>query len=544
MAIADGRILLVGSNDDVRAIARKGAVVHDMRGRTITPGFIDAHMHFVHVVLHRLGTDCRPDRAPNIAAIQNRISEVAKNTPAGAWIRAWGCDEMHLAEQRQPTRAELDAAAPNHPTVLMHKSMHQCVANTAALEASQIDDSTPNPPNGWIERDRRGKANGLLYETAGEMVDARARAALFRGQRDALVRAALAAQRDLFRLGITRLCDPAVSPAAEAFYETLLSQDAFALQVHALGTSSGGMFDPPDERISRALSKGALRFDGVKFFADGAAGAAMRLTLRELATSTLSVFRSVARERSIAPLRIARSSNTRLCRDGSLRTGALFYDERELLDRIQRSVELDLGVAVHAIGNDAIRQATDVYSKLDVASSADAHLRIEHVMFAEPRDLQRLATSSVTAVVQPRFVHDFGKLAHGSGLARLFSFVPVKELLRAGAVVAGGSDAPVTHPCVLSAIESAVTRRSLEGEVVAEEQAISPYEALGLYTTGAAKALRVATECGSLSAGKRADFVILDADPTGVSCTQISGIGVEQTWIGGRKVHDAAAPPA
>lgn len=244
MAISDGRVLLVGSNDEVRATARKGAVVHDMRGKTITPGFIDAHLHFVHVVLHRLGVDCRPDRAPNIPAIQSRISEVAKNTPAGAWIRAWGCDEMHLAERRQPTRVELDAAAPNHPTVLMHNSMHQCVVNTAALDASQIDDSTPNPPNGWSERDRRGRTNGIL------------------------------------------------------------------------------------------------------------------------------------------------------------------------------------------------------------------------------------------------------------------------------------------------------------GEVVSEEQAVTPYEALGLYTTGAAKALRVASECGSLCTGKRADFVILDADPTEVACAQISAIGVEQTWVGGRKVHDAATPPA
>ena len=190
------------------------------------------------------------------------------------------------------------------------------------------------------------------------------------------------------------------------------------------------------------------------------------------------------------------------------------------------------------MGNEAIDQVLDVIQQARRACPDDAVFRMEHVMMPSEPSLPRLADLGVAAVVQPRFVHDYGFPLLLTGLDREFRVLSFRDLLDEGVVVAGSSDAPVCDPAVLPAIESAVTRRTQHGEVLDADQALTVDEALDLYTVNAARVLGLHRDHGSLEAGRRADFVVLDQDPRAVDPESIGGIRVDQTFRAGRCVYD------
>ncbi len=532
MAVRGGRVLAVGTEASVRAAAGDDPEVIDLAGRTVVPGFIDAHHHFSHCVVGLLGIDCRG--VPSIAEIRDLIARQAATIPKGQWIRGVAYDEHHLVEARHPTRHDLDGVAPDHPVVLAHVSSHQCVANSAALAEAGIDASTPDPPGGLIARDRQRRPIGVLYEVAGEMVDAPARTHVLRGDRHALEEAAVRAAEQQLAFGITQLCDPCVDPAAEDLY--LHVHDRLPLRIHALGIGSRAMFVPPDERITPPEQLDGFAISGVKFFADGGDQCAMCLSLRTIARATASAMVRSVRDRSLAGLRLTRQMPVRL--DGRMvHTGISFYRHGELDDRVRRTAELDLTVAVHAIGNRAIDNTLDTLTGVRRDVGDHARLRVEHAMFPDPADIGRFADLGVHAVMQPRFVADFGDMFQSTGLDRSLPSVPIRSMLRAGVSVAGSSDAPVTVPSVLAAIGSAVTRTTAAGSRLAEDEALTPIEALRIYTNGSAAALGVAADHGSLVPGKAADLVVLSADPTRVRPDEIADIEITETWVAGERVY-------
>ena len=532
MAVADGKVLAVGDEPAVRAAAGDRARVVDLDRRVVVPGFIDAHNHFSHWVVGRLGVDCR--EAPSIAEITELVAGQVPNTPAGGWIRGLAYDEHRLAEARHPTRDDLDRAAPDHPVVLSHVTSHQCVANSAALAAVGLDATSEDPPGGIIVRDRRGRPTGVLYDVAAELVDAPARTRLLRGDHRSLRDAAARAAAEHLAFGITQVCDPCVDPASEEFYSDFHQRTP--LRIHALGVGHEGMFQPPDERIAPPESHGGFAISGVKLFADGADQCALCLSVGSIARATIAATAKSLRDRSLASVRLARRTRIRL-RGGKVHTGISFYRRDELSDRVGRAAGHGFVVAVHAIGNEAIDTTLDSLTDLRRARGDYARLRVEHAMFPNPADIGRFAELGVAAVMQPRFVNDFGDMFQGTGLDRQLPSIPIRSLLRAGITVAGSSDSPVTVPDVIAAISSAVNRRTASGSVFDGAEALSGEEALRLYTNGSAAVLGVAHQYGSLEPGKVADFVILSADPTRIAPDRISEVDVVETWIDGERVH-------
>src|SRR5499433_2546364 len=164
MLVRDGRIAVVGPAAAVRAAASPGARVARLGGATVIPGLIDAHCHVADVGYLAAAADCSQPAAPDIAAIQARLTQAADRTPEGSWVIGGGYAEYKLREDRHPTRAELDQAVPGRPAVLYHTSLHACVLNTAALREAGFEDGQPDPPGGALGRDDQGRLDGVAFE--------------------------------------------------------------------------------------------------------------------------------------------------------------------------------------------------------------------------------------------------------------------------------------------------------------------------------------------------------------------------------------------
>jgi predicted amidohydrolase YtcJ len=164
MLVRDGRIAVVGTPEQVRGAASRGAATVRLDGATVVPGLIDAHCHVADVGYLATAADCSQPSAPGIAAVQSRMAEAAARTPPGSWVTGSGYVEYKLAEHRHPTRADLDQAVPDRPAVLYHTSLHACVLNTAALREAGFADGQPDPPGGAFGRDSEGRLDGVVFE--------------------------------------------------------------------------------------------------------------------------------------------------------------------------------------------------------------------------------------------------------------------------------------------------------------------------------------------------------------------------------------------
>jgi predicted amidohydrolase YtcJ len=170
VAVKGNRIVATGSNISVKKLARKGAKIIDLKGKTVLPGIIDSHTHPHNAAVNFLEINCRGTEIKRIKDLQTAVSKKAKALGPGKWVRANGYNDSKLAEKRQITRRELDEAAPDNPVYIISDTGHQAVVNSNALEIANIKLDTPNPSGGQIDRDKNGEATGLLYETASKLV--------------------------------------------------------------------------------------------------------------------------------------------------------------------------------------------------------------------------------------------------------------------------------------------------------------------------------------------------------------------------------------
>jgi predicted amidohydrolase YtcJ len=538
--VEDGRVAATGTDEEMSAQARPGAERLDLGRRFACPGFIDVHNHFFFSVFAALGIDCRRPPVHSVEQLLSEIGQAVARTPKGQWVRGWGYNELDLGG-RHPTRAELDHLAPEHPVVIEHASGHMCVANSLALDAAGITPSTPNPPNGLIVRHRSsGELTGVLHENASEMVDVAARNAIVAADPDGWLQAAREVARGYAALGLTTICDPCVPAAVQPQYDLLVGDPEFPIQLMGLGMGVRGKFASPADRLAEPVGDGGFAISGIKFFADGGEQCAMCMSKGAAVRGALRTVRNSIRHRTLMAARLFGAPVSRLGSDGNIHSGIKFYGDDELGDLLQQTAGRGLTAAVHAMGNEAIEQVLDAVEHARRGMAGDASFRMEHVMMPSERSLPRLAELGVAAVVQPRFVRDYGFPLLLTGLNREFRVLAFRDLLDAGVVVAGSSDAPVSDPAVLPAIEAAVTRRTEPGEVLDRDQAISVEETLAIYTTGSARVLGLDWDHGALRPGAVADFVVLDADPRAVKPSEIGAIEVDLTYRQGRRVYERA----
>jgi predicted amidohydrolase YtcJ len=499
-----GRIRSVGAFDAFRTMT-PGARRIDLAGRTLLPGFNDAHVHIWKLgLLLTVQVDARRKNAPDIPAIIRLFRERAAALPAGTWILGRGYNEVELPEGRHPTRADLDAASADHPIALTRTCGHVIAANSLALRLSGIDRDTPDPAGGIIERDEFGEPTGLLKETAMGLVTR-----AVPPYDDAVMGCAIrAATYHQLRLGITSATDPLLMPDHVRVYRQLDEDGDLAVRVNGLPIRrpDGGTETLPLPEMHRSDT---LRIDTVKFFADGG-----------LSSATAAVDEPY------------QTTGDR---------GVLRFETDELTELMWEAHDAGFRIATHAIGDRAIEQVIGVYETLHRRKpNTGLRHRIEHLGLPTADHLRRCAALNVIAVPQTVFLPVFGaayrRYLSDPVVKRLY---PVRAMLDAGLTVALSSDAPVVpddNPLI--GIKAALDRLDHAGQPIAPDQAITMQEALYAYTMGGAIASGDADNRGSLEPGKWADMIVLSADPFKTPVDQLGEIVVEQTYVGGQLVFE------
>lgn len=512
-AIDDDRFVVVGANADVRRYARgrgqaRAPRVIDAAGRFVVPGFIDAHVHFLTGGARLSSVQLRAARSRE--DFVERIRAFAATVPPGTWVTggdwdhtAWGGDV--------PSREWIDAVTPQHPVWVNRLDGHMALANSAALAAAGVTARTADVEGGTIDRDARGEPTGLLRDNAMGLVD-RAVPPMTTEQAD---RALEAAMRHVAAQGVTSVHhmgdfdDLAVFERAHR--QQRLSTRIYAavplaqwarLRDHLKDHPAG-----PDGRGDHWLRIGAL-----KGFVDGSLGS-----------------HTAAFEEPFT--------------DAPGDRGLLVNSEDDLYAWISGADGAGLHVVVHAIGDRANRLLLDLYERVAREHGPrDRRFRIEHAQHLRAQDLPRFAALGVIPSMQPYHAIDDGRWAEGViGAERVKTTYAFRSLLDAGARVAFGSDWFVAPPTPLDGIYAAATRQTLDGghpEGWVPEQRISAAEALAAYTAHAAYASFEEQVKGTISAGKLADFVVLDRDILTVPAEQVREARVVMTAVGGRVVFE------
>jgi predicted amidohydrolase YtcJ len=504
VAVKAGRIVAVGDECELRSFANASVDAIDLEGKTLVPGFEDAHAH-VWKVGQLLTTSLDLRGSASIEEIGGLLRQRDSVLPKDAWLLGRGFNEISLAEGRKPTRSDLDRFVPDRPILLTRTCGHIFIANSLALRLAGIDSATNSPDGGIIEHNAEGEVNGVVHETAVGLLN-RVIPPPTRSDYRATIDAALKHQ---LMLGITASSDCGVMPG---LLDTYLEMDADGtlparMLVMPLGRPDGTA--GPIKLPARHRSS-MLRVDTVKFLADGGLSGG---------TAALSV-----------PYR-----NSSFC-------GVTRFQRDELLSLFADAHRQGWRISSHAIGDAAIEQVLGAYERLGPHPLGFAH-RMEHAGLPSHSQLRRMSRAGVMVVTQPIFLDELG--------ANFRSFVPdslservypIREMLDAGLAVAFSSDAPVVvDDSPLAGIQAAVLRRTREGDCILPHQAITATEALHAYTAGAAMVAGEGDTRGSMKPGCWADFALLSEDPTAVEPLSIRKITVERTYLAGQLVYSKPA---
>jgi predicted amidohydrolase YtcJ len=509
VAIKNGRFLKVGSDEEIKTLAGPKTRRIALRGRTVTPGFIDSHQHLSQYGTDLLQIDCSPKRCKTLADIQQAVLRETKRKPEGDWIRGVAYDDTKTQAGRILTRRDLDEVAPNHPVLIQQISGHWGVVNSKALEIGGIREDSHNPKGGAYGRDpATGKLNGILYEQAEF-------AFVFEGTtgqppiippfslKDRLRGMRLAAGRYLAS-GITSVHDALVSAKTlETYQETLRTGD-LKLRVYMLISIE---YLPQLRALNLKTGFGNewLKIGGIKILADG--GIAGR-------TAYLS-------EPYV----------------GSADRGILAVEsEAALHELIRQGHSAGFQVCVHANGDRVIDMALDGFEKaLAELPRKDHRHRLEHCTVVNPEILKRIKKLRMLVTPFGSYIYHHGeKMIPYYGAKRVEMMFAHRSFLDYGIAVSGASDNPCGPYEPLLAVQSCVTRKSSAGESLGSRQKITVEEALYLYTMASAYASFEENIKGSINAGKLADLVVLAEDPRRADPDEIKDIPVEMTIVGGR----------
>ncbi len=508
VGVADGRVVAVGETDELLTRRDRDTAVLDLGGRTVVPGFVDAHNHFGPTTLNPVSVDISSTAAPDIPTIQARIAEAVRRTPPGGWIRAVGYSDLQLAEGRHPTRWELDEAAPVHPVVAVHMSYHRTVVNSRALALAGIVNGHTHRPLGVIDCDAAGEPIGLLAEAATNDGQRRSIADLLERHADTLQDLVEANARRHLALGITAVQDAWVPPAFLALFRHAAEAGRLPLYYAPLRGSANGLFDSPapwlgGEGLDDALPP-RLRRGGVKFFADGAGVTA------------------------------ATGDPTH----GDHDEGILFYDQDTLNTLVERAGRLHLTVAIHAIGNRGIAAALSAFAHVrHTVPDSRSRMRVDHFFWGTDADVRQVRDLDAAVVTQPVGIWQTGDRRGYQERDPRFLFFPIAQLQAADVPVGGSSDAPCFALPPLWGISAAVERTTAGGRALAPDQAVSVEDAIRMYTLGGAWAGGTDDVEGSITPGKLANLVVLGDDPTTVPPARIRDIVVDETWVDGVCVY-------
>ena len=502
IAVTEGAIVAVDAEDVIRGMIGAETRVIELDGRFAMPGFIDTHTHFVDGGFRLSAVDLRDADSPEEFA--RRLAEYAGGLEAGEWILGGDWDhEMWGGEL--PDRSWIDEVTPDNPVFVTRLDWHMALANTRAMQVAGLSPEVRSPAGGEVVRDGTGRLTGVFKDEAMPLVGAHIPRPSD-AQRDS---ALIAAMRHAASLGLTGVTDMGSWADLET-YERAHAAGDLTLRVNAYVPLS--TVDRLVERVEKAGNGDEwLRIGGLKGFVDGSLGSGTALFEEPYS-------------------------------DEPDNFGLFVTPLEDLRRQVVKAEQAGMQVAIHAIGDRAIRVLLDLYQDLEGEFGArDRRYRIEHAQHVRPADVDRFARLGVVAAMQPYHALDDGRWAErriGEQRARLtYAF---RSLLDSEAVVAFGSDWTVAPLDPVLGLYAAVTRRTLDGanpEGWVPEQKIDVESALRAYTASAARASFTDERTGTLSPGRLADIVVLNGNPFEVEPERLLDLEVDLTIVGGREVY-------
>lgn len=516
VAIHRGRIIALGE-DALRMDAR---VERDLRGRTVLPGFIDAHAHSVWFGLTLVELDVSPARS--VDDIYALVAKRAENTPAGEWIVGAGFNQMTVGN-RYPDPERLARAAGGHPVWLKHTSGHACVIDRTAMEIVGVHDHLERGiEGGRIVLDESGAPTGLLEEQAMSLVQN----VMLPYPLARIEEALEAATAHYLSEGLTSVTDAGIgggwighSPQEFAAYQNVLDRGVLHTRQQVMPESStllaqgtpdsAGAFRGFSTGIRSGLGDDRLQLGPAKFFLDGSIlGATARMTEEYHHCAGSHGYYQGDRE---------------TIREHALEAGRAGW-----------------ALAMHAVGDEAVDLAIDISrTLLDEGVVPPMHHRVEHGGVVRPEQLAELAAAGLTVVGQPRFLTLYGDgFREFIGDERAEWSFRSKSLLKAGMPLALTSDRPVAPGAPLSIIQSSMQRLTQSGYVYGAEEQLTIQEALAAYSSGPAAITGWGGCKGVIAEGALADLVVLGENPLDVNVEEIADIPVEATILGGAAAYD------
>lgn len=527
MAVREGRILAVGTADGLAAFRGPDTDSLDLGDAFVMPGLVDVHNHHAHAgraELYEL-------TFPNTASLQEVLEAVrayasaldADGRSADEWIvgSSWGTgllDELSHASARRA----LDEAAGGRPVLLTDDSHHNRWASSRALELAGIDASTPDPDRGVIVRDpQSGEPSGVLLEAAGLLVEAVAAPAVALSA-EQQQQASLRAIEIVHSYGITAFQDAAISLDQMRALKALDDRgalDAWVVSSMTVNDQIFGYAELGDALIAHReeLTGEHHRPDFIKIFLDGTPPAHSGAFLE--------------------PYLPAEGY-------GDHFHGTTTMPADELLGWLRRTAAQGISAKIHCSGDAAVRMVLDAVEAVRADGHTEPLYQVAHGQFIAKDDLPRFAQLGVAADISP-FLWFPGVIADALSTVRpadeVAGLQPNRSLIDSGALVAGGSDWPVSEtPNAWEGIQGLVTRADPTGQrpgVLGPEQAITLQEAVEVFTINGATAMGLGSITGSLEAGKSADFVVLDRDPFEIPVTELVSLRAERTYFAGRPVY-------
>lgn len=503
VAIDGDRIAFVGSRSEAASKLRPEAQVIDAGDGLVVPGMIDSHIHLIDGGLHLTSVQLR-DAATREEFVK-RIADFAKRERrAGAWITGGDWDHTVWGGE-MPDREWIDAVTPEAPVWISRLDGHMALANSAAMRAAGVGDDVQDVAGGEIVRDANGRPTGVFKDNAMSLID-HAAPPTSQGER---LEAAVAAMAYLNAQGVTAVHDMGTWRDLEVFR---LAHKQGLLNVRVYSCTPLGQWEKLAAEVKRA-GRGDewLQIGGLKGYVDGSLGSHT--------AAFLAAFNDAPKD-----------------------SGLLVNTVEDLEEWTAGADRAGLQVAVHAIGDRAIRLQLDVFERVAQRNGErDRRFRIEHSQHIDPADIPRYGKLGVIASMQPYHAIDDGRWAERViGARRSQTSYAFRSLLDAGGRLAFGSDWYVAPATPLEGIDAAVNRRTLDGKHPGgwvPAQKISPAEALQAYTSGGAYAAFREHDQGTLEAGKLADLVIIDRNIVEGNPDEIADARVDLTMAGGRIVY-------
>ncbi|MGC4105916.1 MAG: amidohydrolase [Thermomicrobiales bacterium] len=507
IGIVGNRIAAVGSLAEVSALLPQ-AESFDLAGRLATPGLYDAHCHVMMTGFALNELDLSAESAPSIADIQRLVAEAATRVPAGTWIIGQGYDQASLAEQRHPTRADLDAVAPNHPVLLWRSCHHIAAVNSAALRAGGVTASTDDPGDGRIDRDESGEPIGVLRESAVGLVSS----AIPEASEDQLADAIVAGGNSFRAHGVTSTAEAGIRlPEQLRAYQRLAERGDLPLRTYLMMIIDDTLDAMMDLGIRTGFGDDWLRIGNAKLFSDGSIGG-----------------------------RTARMRKPYVGEPENY--GIWMIPPSEVKAKVLRAHLAGFQIGIHAIGDAAIELILDAYAEAQAAlPRPDIRHRIEHCSIVDLPMIERIAEQRVVPIPGTTFLH-YTRAAYEQNLGRdRFRYAyAMKTYAERGIVAAASSDAPVVPVNPLLGIETMVTRLDRTGADAWTEERIPVEEAIRAYTENAAYASHEETIKGMLKPGYLADITVFDRDLRAIEPTTIHTATVAATIQDGAVVYERA----